>query len=81
MTLSFIFSHSASFPDVIFTLVLILILGGIALFVLYWLLVPVIGIVFFAYYTVTGRRKEFLDRMENDPKFLTFDKETGKFIY
>ena len=51
------------------------------LFILKWVL-AILALIFFSiFYAVTGRWKEFCDRMENDKTFLTFDKDTGKFIW
>lgn len=79
MTPAYIYSF-ADLPTIVIFLVICIILAPLALNVLCILLSPVIWLVFFLYYTARGRRKEFLYRIANDPKFLTFDKYTGKFI-
>lgn len=67
------------FPDWLLVICLVVIGGAILLFILQWVLV-IVSLVFFAIrYAVMGKWKEFCDRMSNDPSFLTFDKETGKF--
>lgn len=69
------------FPEFLFWVIPIVILGGIALFLLKWVVLILLFILFSIIYAVQGRWKEFNYRLDNDPTFLTFDKETGKFIW
>jgi len=69
-----------SFPDWLLVICLLVMLCAALLFVLKWLLIILSLLFFVVKYAVTGRWKEFNDRIVNDPDFLTFDKETGKFI-
>lgn len=67
------------FPEMFLWAIPIIVLGGIALFVLYWVFVLFLLVILSVFYAVQGRWKEFSDRLDNDPSFLTFDKDTGKF--
>ena len=69
------------FPEFLFWVIPIVILGGIALFLLKWGVLILLFILFSIFYAVQGRWKEFNYRLDNDPTFLTFDKKTGKFIW
>lgn len=71
---------SYDLPAIVIFLVIFIILAPVLLTVVCTILSPIIVLIFFLYYTFTGRSKEFLHRIANDPKFLTFDKYTGKFI-
>lgn len=77
MTLCF----ATQMPDILLYGLLIAAVVAICLPVLFFILKLLILIFFVLLYTVQGRFKEFDYRMTNDPKFLTFDKETGKFIW
>lgn len=68
------------FPDLFLWTILIIVLGGIALFMLSWIIPIALWVVFFTYYSVTGRCRDFIAKCKNDPKFMTMDK-TGKFYW
>lgn len=67
--------------DLCLLVFLIIILGGIALFLLSWIIPILIWIVVFTYYLITGRCKDFIAKCKNDPLFMTMDKETGKIYW
>ncbi len=76
-----ILCFTTHFPDLLLWVLLIVLLGGIALFILSWI-IPVFMLLFFVLkYLFTGRFREFCYRFKNDPTFLTYDKKTGKFIW
>lgn len=67
------------FPDWLMVMCLVA-LAAWLLFKLALFVVAYIGILcIMIKFAVTGRWKEYMDRCKNDPDFLTFDKETGKF--
>lgn len=68
------------FPSWLLVIVLVAI-GAVVLFwALKWVFAVLLIIIFSVKYLLQGKIKEFHERMLNDPDFLTFDKETGKFI-
>lgn len=68
------------FPSWLLVIVLVA-TGAVVLFwALKWVFAVLLIIIFSVKYLLQGRIKEFHERMLNDPDFLTFDKETGKFI-
>ena len=53
----------------------------VVLYIAFYALIFLATLILFIYYALRGKAKEFDYRMKNDPKFLTFDEETGKFIW
>lgn len=68
-------------PDILLYGLLIIFALRICMPIVFFVLKIVLFILLELFYVVQGRFKEFNDRMQNDSKFLTFDKETGKFIW
>lgn len=68
------------FPSWLLVIALVVIGAAVLFWVLKWVFAILLIIGFSVKYLLQGRIKEFHERMLNDPDFLTFDKETGKFI-
>ena len=69
------------FPSWLLVIVLVVIAAAVLLVLLKWVFAVLIIIVLSVKYLLQGRIKEFHHRMLDDTDFLTFDKETGKFIW
>lgn len=68
----------------LFSLAGIVVVGFLIVVVLYiafYALIFLVTLILYIYYAIRGKAKEFNERIQNDPKFLTFDEETGKFIW